>query len=85
MANSSTMLQLDLDADLEARLKTLAERSGVSLSELAQDVLRAHADEQARVDAELAEDERRWQRYRAGGETVPLESVRERLRSLAVR
>ena len=74
---------LTLDPELRDRLTVLAERSGVSLADLAERVLRAHADEQERLIDELAEDEERWQRYLAGGQTLSFETVRARLQSLA--
>lgn len=46
-------------------------------------LLRVHAEEQERLIGELAEDEDRWQRYLAGGQTIPFESVRGRLQKLA--
>ena len=55
----------------------------MSLTDLAESVLRAHADEQERLIAELAEDEERWQRYLAGGKTVSFEDVRKKLHELA--
>ena len=75
--------RVELDPELEARLTSLAERSGLSLADLARSVLRAHADEQERLIEEFAEDEERWQRYLAGGQTVPFESVRKSLHRLA--
>jgi len=53
------------------------------VSELAEEVLRAHADEQERLHADLAEDEARWQRYLKTGQTVAAETVRRRLQVLA--
>ena len=83
MAESDTTLPLNLDPDLVVRLTALAARSGLSLAGLAESVLRAHADEQERTLGELAEDEARWQRYLAGGQTIPFERVREKLHRLA--
>lgn len=74
---------LTIDPALRTRLIALASRSGTSFSKLAEAVLRAHADEQERLIDELAEDEERWQRYLAGGETIPFRTVRERLHGLA--
>lgn len=71
------------DPALRSRLSALAARAGTSVDDFAQAVLRAHADEQERLLDELAEDEDRWQRYVAGGETIPFETVRGRLRTLA--
>lgn len=82
MDDSNTRLALSLEPELEARLTALARRSGMSLADLAQSVLRAHADEQERVVEEFAEDEQRWQRYLAGGQTIPFDSVRGRLQKL---
>ena len=74
---------LSIDPALQSRLEALAARSGVSVTDLALSVLRAHADEQERLIAEFAEDEERWQRYLAGGQTVPFETVRGKLSKLA--
>jgi hypothetical protein len=83
VTESKTSPPLILDPDLAARLTALAARSGQSLADLAQSVLRAHADEQEKVESELAEDEQRWQRYLAGGQTIAFQSVRGRLQKLA--
>ena len=83
MADSKATLSLDLDRELEARLQALAARSGLTLADLAGSVLRAHADDQERLLYELAEDEERWQRYLAGGQTIPFQTVRRRLHRLA--
>ena len=83
MAHPKASAQVAIDPELEARLSALAARSGVSLSELAQSVLRSHADEQERLSEELAEDEHRWQRYLSTGESIPFDVVRAQLRRLA--
>ena len=72
-----------IDPALKARLVALASRSGRTLDELAQSVLRSHADEQERSAAERAEDEQRWQRYLQSGQSMPFEAVRSRLQKLA--
>ena len=74
---------LELDPDLKARLAALAARSGQTLPELAEAVLRRHADEQERTVAEYANDEQRWQRYLQTGQSVPFQTVQARLRKLA--
>jgi len=76
---------LQIDHDLMVRLRTLASRSGRSFDDLAQGVLRRHADEEERKQLEREEDEKRWRRYLEEGETVPLETVRDRLRRLAAK
>lgn len=81
MTSKDTLLEID--PNLRARLEALASRSGMSLETLAQSVLLAHADEQERLADELAEDEERWQQYLATGQSIPFETVREKLRSLA--
>ena len=83
MADAKPFQTLKLDSELQARLAVLASRAGVSVDALAEAVLRAHADEQERLISELAEDEERWQRYIAGGQTVSFEIVRGKLRKLA--
>lgn len=74
---------LHIDPALKARLAALANRSGRTLDDLAQSVLRSHADEQERTAAEYAEDEQRWQRYLQTGQSVPFQTVRSRLQKLA--
>jgi len=72
-----------LDADLEARLGALASRSGQSVQDLAADILRTHAEEQELRATEEADDEVRWQRYLATGQSVSFDTVRGKLRRLA--
>lgn len=72
-----------IEPDLKVRLAALASRSGRTLDELAQAVLRSHADEQERTAAEYAEDEQRWQRYLQSGQSVPFQAVRAKLQGLA--
>lgn len=74
---------LQINSDLETRLSLLASRSGVSVSALAEDILRNHADEQERLIAEYAEDDKRWQRYESTGETVSASDIQSKLRRLA--
>ena len=61
----------------------MAKQAGLSVSELALDILRAHADEQERLAAEQGEDEERWQRYLADRLVVPHQAVRSKLQRLA--
>ena len=79
MADTETNTPLTLDPELRVRLTALAARSNMSLADLAETVLRAHADEQERLIDELAEDEERWQRYLVGGQTVSFQGVRAKL------
>jgi predicted transcriptional regulator len=74
---------LEIDTDLKVRLAALASRSGQSFAELAQDILRTHADEQERTIIEYAEDEQRWQRYLETGKTIPFEKIRSKLQGLS--
>ena len=74
---------LQIAEDVKVRLSALADKSGHTVDELADAVLRAHVDEQERAIIEVAEDERRWQRYLETGQTVSLESVRGKLHTLA--
>ena len=74
---------ISVDADLQARLATMAKKAGLSVNELALGILRAHADEQERLMAEHAEDEDRWQRYLAAGHAVSYQAVRSKLHRLA--
>lgn len=53
------------------------------MENLAESILEAHADEHDRLEGELAEDEARWQRYIAGGQTIPFDQVRAKLHKLA--
>ena len=66
---------IDLAPELEARLAPLAARSGQSVKEFAQPVLLHHAHEQEQRLAEYAEDDARWERYLATGESIPAEVV----------
>ena len=71
---------VELAPDLKVRL---AARSGQTLPELAEAVLRRHADEQERTVAEYADDEQRWQRYLQTGQSVPFQTVQAKLQGLA--
>ena len=79
----SAKSSVNIDRDLELRLSALAEKRGWSVSDLAQDVLRAHVDAAERYSADLEEDEHRWQRYLETGAAVPVEQVRTKLRKMA--
>ncbi len=74
---------LPLDAELQARLSALAAKLGRSVEGLAQDILQSHLDEQERLTQEQQEDEERWQRYLATGQSVPYQTVRAKLHRLA--
>ena len=74
---------LQIDPDLRVRLKALASKTGRSFAEFAEEILRSHADEEERRIIERGEDEQRWQRYIAGGQTIPFETVRNKLHGLA--
>ena len=74
---------LQIDPDLRVRLKALASKTGRSFADFAEGVLRSHAEEEERKILERAEDEQRWQRYLAGGRTIPFETVRNKLHGLA--
>ena len=74
---------LYIDADLMVRIKALASKSGRSFADMAESILRSHADKEDRKLLERAEDEKRWQRYLSEGQTVPFETVRHKLRGLA--
>ena len=80
---SDTHNTIDLEPELEAKLVPLATRSGQSLSAFAQSVLHRHADEQERLMAEYTEDDIRWERYLATGESVPAEVVLRELDDMA--
>ena len=82
--SESESSNVTIDPDLKIRLVALASRSGLTLDELTQTVLRRHAEEQERIAAEYAEDEKRWQRYLQTGQSVPFQAVRSRLKTLAV-
>lgn len=69
--------------DLEVRLGALAEKSGHSVEELADQVLRQHVDDVEQISDEAAELERRWQKYQAGGPAIPVEEFRKKLHRLA--
>lgn len=74
---------LTIDPNLQVRLSALAERQGYTVSEFAERLLRAHADQAEREITEYAEDERRWQRYLETGTAVSFDTVRNKLRHLA--
>jgi len=81
MSEKNNILQID--PDLRVRLKALASKTGRSFADFAEGVLRSHAEEEERKILERAEDEQRWQRYLAGGRTIPFETVRNKLHGLA--
>ncbi len=74
---------LAIDSELSERLSVIAEREGSTLSELAEAVLRQHAEEAERLAEEFAEDDRRWARYLETGESISLEDMRNKLKALA--
>jgi len=74
---------LNIDPNLEVRLSALAAREGYTVSEFAERLLRAHADQAEREITEYAEDERRWQKYLETGTAVSFDTVRNKLRHLA--
>lgn len=61
---------LPIDPDLHERLSAMAEKQGIPFDELALNVLHNHAD------FDIAEDERRYQKYLETGESVSLEEFR---------
>ena len=65
------------------RLAPLAARSGQSINEFAQSVLLHHAHEQEQRLAGYAEDDARWERYLATGESIPAEVVLAELDDMA--
>ncbi len=75
----STKEHLAIDRELSERLSVIAEREGSTLSELAENVLRQHAEEAER----LAEDDRRWAKYLETGESISLEDILVELDTLA--
>lgn len=79
----SNQKPLHIAEDLEARLSILASKDGHTLEELADSILREHADSQERAIIEKTEDERRWQRYLESGQTISLDTVRGKLHTLA--
>ena len=74
---------VELDADLSARLRSLAASMGQDVSAVASDILRSHMDLAEQGEEFLHEDEIRWQQYLATGEALPVEEVQARLRELA--
>jgi predicted transcriptional regulator len=79
----STKETVSIDGDLKKRLAVIAEREGSTVSELAEGVLRLHAEDVERQEAEFAEDDRRWARYLETGETISAEDMKAKLRALA--
>lgn len=74
---------VSIDGDLKKRLAAIAEREGSTVSELAESVLRLHAEDVERQEHEFAEDDRRWARYLETGECISLEDFMVELQSLA--
>lgn len=74
---------LHIDHDLQVRLLAIAERTGHSVPELAETVLRSYADDAEREQAEFAEDEERWQRYLESGSAIAFDTVKGKLHRLA--
>lgn len=79
----STKETVSIDGDLKKRLAVIAEREGSTVSELAESVLRLHAEDVERQEAEFAEDDRRWARYLETGEYIAFEDFMSELQSLA--
>lgn len=79
----STKETVSIDGDLKKRLAVIAEREGLTVSELAESVLRLHAEDVERQEAEFAEDDRRWARYLETGESIAFEDFMSELQSLA--
>ncbi len=74
---------LAIDSELSERLSVIAAREGSTLTELAETVLRQHAEEAERLAEEFAEDDRRWARYLETGESISLEEILSDLDALA--
>ena len=74
---------ITIETALHERLDALARREGMSLSDLADDVLRTYVDAAERGLGEAAEDEQRWERYKHSGTIIPADRMRERLARLA--
>ncbi|TRL35938.1 ribbon-helix-helix protein, CopG family [Rhizobium straminoryzae] len=74
---------VSIDGDLKKRLAVIAEREGSTVSELAESVLRHHAEDVERQEAEFAEDDRRWAKYLETGECISFEDMIVELQSLA--
>lgn len=74
---------LAIDRELSERLSVIAERERSTLSELAENVLRQHAEEAERLAEEFAEDDRRWARYIETGESISLGDILVELDTLA--
>ncbi|MCO5732101.1 hypothetical protein [Rhizobium sp. SSA_523] len=79
----STKETVSIDGDLKKRLAVIAERDGSTVSELAESILRLHADDVERQEAEFAEDDRRWARYLETGESIAFDDFMAELQSLA--
>ena len=76
--------RIDIDEAVAARIAALARGQGQTASDLANDVLRAWAEDIDRAtDTDTAEDERRWQEYLRTGEAIPFEQVEKKLLALA--
>ena len=71
---------VSIDRELKQRLSAIAEREGSTVAELAESVLRIHAEEAERREAELAEDDfaeddRRWAEYLKTGESISFDDI----------
>lgn len=79
----STKETVSIDGDLKKRLAVIAEREGSTVSELAEGVLRLHAEDVERQEAEFAEDDRRWAKYLETGESISGEDMKAKFQALA--
>ncbi len=85
MDSIETTDRIEIEETLEKRLAALA-GEGRSASDLANDVLRAYAEEvEEFAHVATAEDERRWQRYLETGEAISFDEIKTELKSLAAR
>lgn len=80
---SSETKTVTIAEDVKVRLQALAGRDGHSVDEMADMVLRSYVDAEERAAIDRAEDDRRWQKYKDSGETIPVEAFRKKLHALA--
>ncbi len=72
---ASGTIDLDLDQDLEQRLRSLAARRGASPQALLQEAAREYVEREEAFERERDEDEVRYQHYLRTGEAVDHDKV----------
>lgn len=76
---------LKIDDALLVKLSSLAEQSGQSLQQFADNILRDHIVQAEANAVEYAEDEKRWKNYIASGHSIPHTQIRDKLQGLVLK